>query len=143
MHLVAQRLQRAGIDQATIAIYDLDNAPVVFGVLNQHKLVLLYSGVNVEDNLALLQELNQLAVLTHLRLASVEVSFGAALFYRVRHTAGVRDPAARSRSLCTTVHDCCSSASSKTVTTVLCAHLHCFASGAFARCTDDLFASGG
>ncbi len=57
MHLVAQRLQRAGIDQATISIYDLDNAPVVFGVLNQHQLVLLYSGVNVEDNLALLQKL--------------------------------------------------------------------------------------
>ena len=40
----------------------------------------------------------QLAVLTHLRLASVEVSFDAALFHRVRHTAGARDPTARSRS---------------------------------------------
>ncbi len=42
---------------------------------------------------------DQLAVMTHLRLASVEVSFGAALFDRVQHSAGARDPAARSRSL--------------------------------------------
>jgi len=57
VHLVAQHLQRAGIDKATISIYDLDNAPVFFCVFHQHQLVLLYSGVNVEDNLALLQQL--------------------------------------------------------------------------------------
>ena len=60
MHLVAQRLQRTGIDQATISVYDLDNAPVFFCVFHQHQLVLLYSGVNVGDNLALLQQLGPL-----------------------------------------------------------------------------------
>lgn len=57
MHLVAQRLQRAGIDQTTISVDDLDNAPVFFCVFYQHQLVLLYSGVNVDYNLALLQQL--------------------------------------------------------------------------------------